>query len=82
MWEHTCIKETEIALTQQSMANIEKKVDNIEKMLVSFIEKSDKTYAKKETVDTITKVLWTFWVAIILWMGGFIWQQIINLIWK
>lgn len=82
MKEHICIKETDIALMQQSMENIEKKVENIENILVNFIDKADKTYARKETVDSITKILWTFWIAIILWMGWFIWQQITNLIWK
>lgn len=80
--------ETEIKLTNQNFKYMEKELTEIKDLVKNGfeninekIEWLDDKYATKESVSRIDKILWTFWVAIILWMWGFIWSLIANLLW-
>jgi len=80
----------DISLIQQSQKNMDEKITNIstkfDKMsdkLDKFIDSVEKNYTKKDTTDGMIKILWTFWISMVLWMWTFIWSLITNnILWK
>jgi len=72
-----------LSLFIQSNTRMQEDINEIKETLNNFIKSADAIYARKTTTDTMTKFLWTFGVAIIFWMGSFIWSLITNIIvWK
>jgi len=69
-------------LFTQITKRMEKDIQEIKDTLKEFIIAADKKYATKESVNRIDKLLWWFWTAIVMWMWGFIWQLIIDVIWN
>lgn len=75
--------EKEVAVFTNVTKTMQKDITEIKTALRDFIESADTKYAKKTTTDFMTKVLWTFWIAIIFWMWSFIWGLLTNsILWK
>lgn len=60
--EETCIQKTNIALTQQSIMNIEKDLKNLSEKMDKFIDSADIKYATKfehnQNKEKIDKIDW------------------------
>ena len=79
-----------IALHNQSQSFMQEKVNNIEKHLAEgiadikqIIKEQAETFATKaehkensNKINWLIKVIWTFWIAIIIWWGSFIFNFI------
>lgn len=59
-----CIQKTPIALMQQTMENIENKIDRLEKTIEDFIKSADQKYVKSETVKLILMASWIIFTII------------------
>ncbi len=66
----------DVTLYHQITKTMQEDIKEIKEVMKAFIESADKKYATKEALSRIDKLLWTFWVAIVLWMWWVIWNLI------
>jgi hypothetical protein len=55
--EETCIQKTNIALLNQTMTNIETKLDKMEKTMEEFIHSADSRFASKDVEKLVYWIL-------------------------
>lgn len=65
MWEHKCLKETDIALINKSMQNIEKKVDEWFSDIKQELKEMKNSFAWKWVEKVLIWVWITIWTPII-----------------